>query len=108
MRTGVTMVDPERTYIDASVELETDVRLLPGTMLEGRTVIGTGSVIGPDCRLIDVVVGEDTHISNTVARESEIGDYCKVGPFAYVRAGHPPGRGREGRHVRRDQELRHR
>jgi bifunctional UDP-N-acetylglucosamine pyrophosphorylase / glucosamine-1-phosphate N-acetyltransferase len=87
MRTGVTMVDPERTYIDAGVELETDVRLLPGTMLEGRTVIGTGSVIGPDCRLTDVVVGEDTHISNTVARECEIGDNCEVGPFAYVRPG---------------------
>ena len=87
MRTGVTMVDPERTYIDAGVELETDVRLLPGTILEGRTVIGTGSVIGPDCRLTDVVVGEDTHISNTVARECEIGDNCEVGPFAYVRPG---------------------
>jgi len=87
MRTGVTMVDPERTYIDAGVELETDVRLLPGTILEGRTVIGTGSVIGPDCRLTDVVVGEDTRISNTVARECEIGDNCEVGPFAYVRPG---------------------
>jgi bifunctional UDP-N-acetylglucosamine pyrophosphorylase / glucosamine-1-phosphate N-acetyltransferase len=87
MRTGVTMVDPERTYIDAGVELEADVRLLPGTILEGRTVIGTGSVIGPDCRLTYVVVGEDTHISNTVARECEIGDNCEVGPFAYVRPG---------------------
>ena len=57
MREGVTMVDPERTYIDATVELEPDVRLLPGTMLEGRTVIGTGSVIGPDARIVDSVVG---------------------------------------------------
>ena len=38
MRDGVTMVDPARTYIDATVELEPDVRLLPGTILEGRTV----------------------------------------------------------------------
>jgi bifunctional UDP-N-acetylglucosamine pyrophosphorylase / glucosamine-1-phosphate N-acetyltransferase len=87
MRTGVTMVDPERTYIDARVELETDVRLLPGTILEGRTVIGTGSVIGPDCRLTDVVVGEGARISNSVARECEIGDDCEVGPYAYVRPG---------------------
>jgi bifunctional UDP-N-acetylglucosamine pyrophosphorylase/glucosamine-1-phosphate N-acetyltransferase len=87
MRTGVTMVDPERTYIDARVELETDVRLLPGTILEGRTVIGTGSVIGPDCRLTDVVVGEGARISNSVARECEIGDECEVGPYAYVRPG---------------------
>ena len=50
---------PSRTYVDASVELEPDVRLLPGTILEGRTVIGTGSIIGPDCRLTDVVVGDE-------------------------------------------------
>ncbi len=40
MRAGVTMVDPARTYIDATVELDPDVRLLPGTILEGRTVVG--------------------------------------------------------------------
>ena len=38
MREGVTMTDPAATYIDVSVELEPDVRLLPGTILEGRTV----------------------------------------------------------------------
>jgi bifunctional UDP-N-acetylglucosamine pyrophosphorylase/glucosamine-1-phosphate N-acetyltransferase len=87
MRAGVTMVDPARTYIDAGVELESDVRLLPGTILEGRTVIGAGSVVGPDCRLTDVVLGESVRISNTVARECEIGDDCEVGPFAFIRPG---------------------
>jgi len=87
MRAGVTMVDPSRTYIDAMVELEPDVRLLPGTMLEGRTVVGTGSTIGPDCRLIDVVVGEGARVTSTVARECEIGDGCEVGPFAFLRPG---------------------
>jgi bifunctional UDP-N-acetylglucosamine pyrophosphorylase/glucosamine-1-phosphate N-acetyltransferase len=87
MRAGVTMVDPARTYIDATVELETDVRLLPGTMLEGRTVVGAGSVVGPDCRLTDVVVGEGVRMANTVARECEIGDNCEIGPYAFVRPG---------------------
>ncbi len=87
MRAGVTMVDPERTYVDASVELEPDVRLLPGTILEGRTVVATGSVIGPDSHLVDVVVGEGARVANTVAREVEIGDGCEVGPFAYLRPG---------------------
>jgi bifunctional UDP-N-acetylglucosamine pyrophosphorylase / glucosamine-1-phosphate N-acetyltransferase len=87
MREGVSMTDPARTYIDATVELEPDVRLLPGVVLEGRTVIGSGSVIGPDCRLVDTVVGEDTVIAQTVARESEIGDRVTIGPFASLRAG---------------------
>jgi bifunctional UDP-N-acetylglucosamine pyrophosphorylase/glucosamine-1-phosphate N-acetyltransferase len=87
MRDGVTMVDPSRTYVDASVELEPDVRLLPGTVLEGRTVVGAGSVIGPDARLVDAIVGERVTIEHAVVRDAEIGDGCTVGPFAHVRPG---------------------
>jgi len=87
MRDGVTMRDPERTYVDATVEVAPDVTLLPGVSLEGRTVVGTGSVIGPDCRLVDTIVGERCSIQQTVARESEIGDGCTVGPWASLRPG---------------------
>jgi bifunctional UDP-N-acetylglucosamine pyrophosphorylase / glucosamine-1-phosphate N-acetyltransferase len=87
MREGVSMTDPARTYIDASVELEADSRLLPGTILEGRTVVGAGSVVGPDSRLVDTIVGRDAVVSQTVARESEIGDRATVGPWASLRAG---------------------
>ncbi len=87
MRAGVTMVDPSATYIDATVELEHDVRVLPGTMLEGRTVVGAGTEIGPNVRLTDAVVGEHVRISHTVGRECEIGDNCEIGPFAFLRPG---------------------
>jgi bifunctional UDP-N-acetylglucosamine pyrophosphorylase/glucosamine-1-phosphate N-acetyltransferase len=87
MRDGVTMVDPERVYVDATVELEPDVRLLPGTILEGRTSIGAGSVVGPDSHLVDTIVGERATVAVTVAREAEIGDDCSVGPFAFLRPG---------------------
>jgi bifunctional UDP-N-acetylglucosamine pyrophosphorylase / glucosamine-1-phosphate N-acetyltransferase len=87
MREGVGMTDPTRTYIDATVELEPDVQLLPGVILEGRTAVGAGSVIGPDCRLVDTIVGEHVVIQQTVARESEIGDDVTVGPWASLRPG---------------------
>jgi bifunctional UDP-N-acetylglucosamine pyrophosphorylase/glucosamine-1-phosphate N-acetyltransferase len=87
MRDGVTMVDAERTYIDATVEIEPDVRILPGTILEGRTTIGAGSVIGPDTRMVDAVVGERSQINNAVVLDAEVGDDCTVGPFAYLRPG---------------------
>jgi bifunctional UDP-N-acetylglucosamine pyrophosphorylase/glucosamine-1-phosphate N-acetyltransferase len=87
MREGVSMTDPTHTYIDAMVELEPDVQLLPGTILEGRTVVGSGTVIGPHSRLVDTIVGSDAVIAQTVARESEIGDRATVGPFASLRAG---------------------
>jgi bifunctional UDP-N-acetylglucosamine pyrophosphorylase/glucosamine-1-phosphate N-acetyltransferase len=87
MREGVTMSDPDRTYIDSSVELEPDVRLLPGTILEGRTVVGAGSVIGPDSHLVDTIVGERAVVRQSVALEAEIGDEATVGPFAHLRPG---------------------
>jgi bifunctional UDP-N-acetylglucosamine pyrophosphorylase/glucosamine-1-phosphate N-acetyltransferase len=87
MREGVSMVDPSATYVDSGVELEPDVRLLPGTILEGRTVISAGSVIGPDTQLVDTIVGERAVIRQTVARESEIGDECTVGPYVSLRPG---------------------
>src|SRR5437763_2278955 len=59
MRRGVTMLDPERTYIDASVDLAADVTLFPGTMLQGATRVAAGADIGPDSRLVDCEVGEN-------------------------------------------------
>jgi bifunctional UDP-N-acetylglucosamine pyrophosphorylase / glucosamine-1-phosphate N-acetyltransferase len=87
MRAGVTMTDPDRTYIDAGVEIEPDVTLLPGTMLTGRSVVGGGSVIGPQSHLVDTIVGERCVIRETVATEAEIGDDVSVGPFAHLRPG---------------------
>ncbi len=87
MRDGVSMTDPERTYVDATVELEPDVHLLPGTILAGRTVVGSGSMIGPDAHLTDTIVGEKAVVRQTVAHEVEIGDEATVGPFAYLRPG---------------------
>lgn len=87
MDRGVGMTDPDRTYVDAAVKLEPDVHLMPGTILQGSTVVGAGSVIGPDTRLVDTVVGERSVLAQVVARESHIGDDVTVGPFAHLRPG---------------------
>lgn len=87
MARGVTMVDPDRTYIDATVELATDVTLFPGTLLQGRTVVGQGTELGPDTRLVDCVVGADCVVEQTVGRDAEVGDGAVVGPFAVLEPG---------------------
>ena len=84
---GVTMVDPGRTYIDTGVRLGADVTLFPGTILQGGTVVGGRSEIGPDTRLVDTIVGEGTVVANTVAVSAEIGDGARVGPFAHLEPG---------------------
>jgi bifunctional UDP-N-acetylglucosamine pyrophosphorylase/glucosamine-1-phosphate N-acetyltransferase len=93
MRMGVTMLDPEHTYVDASVELGTDVTLFPGTILQGRTVIGEHAEIGPNTRLVDCTVGEGAIVANSVGRQAEIGDHADVGPFASLEPGSRIGAG---------------
>ena len=84
---GVTMLDPRQTFIDVTVELGQDVTLYPGTILQGRTVIGDGCEIGPNTRLVDCVVGDDAVVQNTVGNEAEIGSRAQVGPFAHLKPG---------------------
>ncbi|MGH9075489.1 MAG: NTP transferase domain-containing protein, partial [Acidimicrobiales bacterium] len=67
MRRGVTMIDPERTYVDTSVTLAPDVTLYPGTMLTGVTVVGPGAEVGPECRLHDTTVREGAAVVRTEA-----------------------------------------
>jgi len=90
---GVTMVDPARTCIDATVELAPDVTLFPGTLLQGRTVVGEGAEIGPDSQLVDCAIGAGAKVKKTMARDAEVGPGAIVGPFAVLEPGAqvPPG-----------------
>jgi bifunctional UDP-N-acetylglucosamine pyrophosphorylase/glucosamine-1-phosphate N-acetyltransferase len=84
---GVTLVDPSRVVIDATVTLGTDVTLFPGVLLQGTTVVGDRAEIGPDTRLVDCVVGADAVVETTTARDSEIGAGAVVGPYAALPSG---------------------
>jgi bifunctional UDP-N-acetylglucosamine pyrophosphorylase/glucosamine-1-phosphate N-acetyltransferase len=84
---GVTILDPQTTWIDRDVSLAADVEVLPGTQLRGATVVERGAVVGPDTTLVDTEVGEDAVVKRTDATLSVIGARASVGPFAYLRAG---------------------
>lgn len=87
MKNGVTIVDPENTYIEADVTIGTDTVIEPGTFLRGSTVIGEGCYIGPQVDLKDVVVDHDTKIRYAVIDGSHIHSQAQVGPYAYIRPG---------------------
>ena len=94
MRRGVTMWDPERTYVDAEVHLAADVSLLPGVILRGDCVVGAGAEIGPEQRA-------DRHHGRARARwwraacapgppsatGARVGPYSVLEPGAEVAAG---------------------
>jgi bifunctional UDP-N-acetylglucosamine pyrophosphorylase / glucosamine-1-phosphate N-acetyltransferase len=87
MRAGVTIMDPAATWIDVDVTLAPDAEILPGTHLEGRTSIGAGARIGPNCLLRDTSVAEDATVLYAVSESAEIGSGASVGPFARLRPG---------------------
>jgi bifunctional UDP-N-acetylglucosamine pyrophosphorylase/glucosamine-1-phosphate N-acetyltransferase len=87
MRAGVTVVDPSTTWIDSSVTLDEDVRLLPNTQLHGATSIARDAVIGPDTTLTDVTVGEGAKVVRTHGSGAVIGPDAAVGPFTFLRPG---------------------
>jgi bifunctional UDP-N-acetylglucosamine pyrophosphorylase/glucosamine-1-phosphate N-acetyltransferase len=93
METGVTVVDPDTTYVDAGVSVGADTTLRPNTYLEGTTRIGAGCDVGPSVQLVDTVVGDRATVSFAVARESRIGPDATVGPFASLRPGTVLARG---------------
>ena len=84
---GVTMVDPERTYIDSTVRLAPDVTIFPGTLLQGATIVGEGAELGPDTRLVDCSVGAGAVVERTVGRHADVGAGAVVGPYAVLEPG---------------------
>jgi len=87
MLSGVTVVDPSSTFVDPGVVIGQDSIIYPFTIIEGKSTIGPNCRIGPGVRLVEAQVGEGVSIANSVVLESMIGDYCTIGPFAYIRPG---------------------
>ncbi|MDQ0340636.1 bifunctional UDP-N-acetylglucosamine pyrophosphorylase/glucosamine-1-phosphate N-acetyltransferase [Caldalkalibacillus uzonensis] len=90
---GVTLIDPEQTYIGPDVVIGQDTVIYPGTVLTGRTVIDEDCQIGPYTELANVEVGKAATIAHSKAVDSRIGEKTQVGPFAYIRPGTTIGNG---------------
>jgi len=87
MREGVTITDPQTTWMGVGVRLEPDVTLHQNTQLHGSTTIRRGAVVGPDCTLTDTIVGEGATVVRAHCDGAEIGAGATVGPYTYLRPG---------------------
>ena len=85
MLEGVTVIDPATTHISADAKIGMDTVLYPGTIIEGKTVIGEDCVIGPNTRITNCVIGDKNEIISSVLVDSTVGNNTSVGPFAYMR-----------------------
>ena len=88
MEKGVSIIDPDTTYIDKNVEISRDTVIYPFTYIEGNTSIETGTVVGPHSRLVNAEIGANVELkSNSNIWESSVADNCTIGPYAYIRPG---------------------
>jgi bifunctional UDP-N-acetylglucosamine pyrophosphorylase/glucosamine-1-phosphate N-acetyltransferase len=87
MESGVTMLDPDRTYVDVGVRIGQDTSILPVTFLQGETRIGRDCTIGPATTIGDSRVGDGSAIQFAVIKGSKIGKKASVGPYVSLRPG---------------------
>lgn len=85
---GVTLKDPDTTYIDEEVTIGKDTVIGPNTQLCGKTVIGSGCRIDGSAFLTDTVIGDQVHLRFSVVLTScRVERGALIGPFAHLRPG---------------------
>ncbi len=105
MVSGVTVIDPASTWIDADVEIAADATIEPGTSLRGSTTVGADSIIGPNSTLVDTHVGEQARVLHSYLDTRRGGQPRHRRAVRLPAARRRPRAGREGRQLRGDQEL---
>jgi len=87
MLEGVTIVDPERTYIEADVQIGRDTVILPNTHLKGQTIIGEICEIGPDTIITSTKIGNSCKVLSSVLDYAVLEDRVSMGPYCHLRKG---------------------
>lgn len=81
MLSGVSIEDPDTTFISPETSIGRDTVIMPNTTILGKCKIGEGNFIGPNTTLIDVEVGNDCHVKYAYIENTKIKDGEHLGPF---------------------------
>lgn len=88
MLSGVTLIDPEHTYIDHGATIGSDTVIHPNCSIDGGTVIGSGCEIESGVSIKACRIGDDCHIkAGSVLEGSNLFNDVAIGPMAHLRPG---------------------
>ena len=87
MLSGVSIEDPDSTYISPDVEIGRDTIIYPNTTILGKCKIGEANEIGPNTYMHNVNVGHENKILSSWLTDTTIGNNNEIGPFTKTRAG---------------------
>ncbi|MCD6518989.1 MAG: bifunctional UDP-N-acetylglucosamine diphosphorylase/glucosamine-1-phosphate N-acetyltransferase GlmU [Anaerolineae bacterium] len=93
MLSGITMIDPESTYIEATVKIGRDTIIYPNTVIQGNTTIGENCILGPNTLIRDAQIGDRCTILASVIEEATLEKEVHIGPFGHLRPGASLGKG---------------
>lgn len=85
MEDGVTIMDPDSTFVDMDVTVGKDTVIYPGTWLEGKTVVGENCELGPNSRFTNTEIGNHVTACFSYAHDCRIGDGVTMGPYVHLR-----------------------
>ncbi|MCA9971093.1 MAG: NTP transferase domain-containing protein [Anaerolineales bacterium] len=83
---GVTLVDPDATYIDPDVTIGQDTVIWPNTYLQGQTHVGADCVVGPNAIVRDATLGDGCHVAQAVVEGVTLAAHTRVPPFTHLTA----------------------
>lgn len=86
MDNGVTIVDPDSTWISEDTEIGADTTIYPATYIEGKNKIGNNCKIGPCAHLRgDVEIADNCKIGNFVeVKKAKIDHNTNAGHLSYI------------------------
>jgi len=88
MAKGVTIVDPDRTYLGPEVSIGKDTVIFPDCIIHQKVQIGSGCRIGPGAIIQNARIESGAEIRPySVLEDCRVGKGCLVGPFARLRPG---------------------
>ncbi len=85
MANGVTIIDPNTTYIGKYVKIGIDTTIYPNTYIFGDTEIGENVVIGTNTEIHDSKISDACIIKQSTIVDSDLGKEVSVGPYAHIR-----------------------
>jgi bifunctional UDP-N-acetylglucosamine pyrophosphorylase/glucosamine-1-phosphate N-acetyltransferase len=85
MKNGVTIIDPTNTYIQSDVKIGRDTIIHPGTVIQGKTIIGENCTIGPNSEIKNCKIGDQSSVKQSTMEDSEAGEKVQIGPYAHIR-----------------------
>jgi bifunctional UDP-N-acetylglucosamine pyrophosphorylase/glucosamine-1-phosphate N-acetyltransferase len=85
MVNGVTIENPDNTFISPQVTIGQDTTIQSGVYLIGQVTIGTGNFIGANSVIENTTIGQGNHIESSKIIDSVVGNQNHIGPYAHLR-----------------------